>query len=54
MPLAMFPAIPPEYIALPAKLDACENLSHREKARVFVMVKTKAIAIDKSVLSAKK
>ena len=36
--------MPPECIALEAKFDAWLNLSHREKARVFVMVRTNAIA----------
>lgn len=44
MLLAMLPArLPPER-ALPAKLDAWLNLSHREKARVFIIVRISAIA----------
>ena len=37
-------AMPPEYMALEAKLDAWLNLSQREKASVLVMVRTRAIA----------
>lgn len=43
MPLAMLPARPPEYRALPAMLDAWLNLSHLEKAMAFMMVRTKAM-----------
>lgn len=39
----MLPARPPEYIALPARPDAWLNLSQREKARVLVIVSTRAI-----------
>lgn len=46
MPLAMFPASPVVEKAVPAMLDAWLNLSHREKARELVMVKTIAIAIN--------
>ena len=42
--LAMFPARPEEPNALPARFEAWLNLSHREKARLLVMVKTRAIA----------
>lgn len=42
MLLAMLVAmLPPK--ALPAMLDAWLNLSHREKARVFIMVSTRAM-----------
>lgn len=44
MLLAMLPARLPEYSALPARFDAWLNLSHREKARVLVMVRMRAIA----------
>ncbi|EDO02311.1 hypothetical protein SS1G_04787 [Sclerotinia sclerotiorum 1980 UF-70] len=43
--LAILPAIPEPYIALPAKFDACPNLSHLENANVFVTVKLNAITI---------
>jgi hypothetical protein len=46
IPLATFPAIPPEYSALPAIFDACPNLSHLEKASVFVIVRLSAITIQ--------
>lgn len=42
-PPARFLAIPPEYMALEARLDAWLNLSQREKARVFVIVRTRAM-----------
>lgn len=45
MLLAILPARLPEYNALPAMFDAWLNLSQREKARVFVMVRARAIAI---------
>lgn len=45
MLLARLVAMLPELKALPAKLDAWLNLSHLEKARVFVIVRTSAIAI---------
>lgn len=35
--------MPPEYIALEARLEAWLNLSHRENAKVFVMVRMSAI-----------
>ncbi len=44
MLLAMFPAMLLLLKAVPARFDAWLNLSHREKARVLVMVKTSAIA----------
>ena len=44
MLLAMLPARLPEYNALPAILDAWLNLSQRENARVFVIVRARAIA----------
>jgi len=37
-------AKPPEFSARLAKVDACPNLSHLEKAMVFVIVNTNAIA----------
>jgi len=37
--------MPPEYMALDARLEAWLNLSQREKARVFVIVKVSAIAV---------
>ncbi|KAL8687407.1 MAG: hypothetical protein Q9218_006406 [Villophora microphyllina] len=37
--------MPPEYMALEAKLDAWLNLSQREKARVFVMVRMRAMTM---------
>jgi hypothetical protein len=40
---AMFPAKFPLRNELPARLDAWLNLSHREKASVFIIVKTRAI-----------
>ncbi|KAB8302456.1 hypothetical protein EYC80_005864 [Monilinia laxa] len=33
--LAILPAIPEEYMALPARFDACPNLSHLEKAKRY-------------------
>lgn len=39
----MFLAMPPEYMALEARLDAWLNLSQREKARVFVIVRMRAM-----------
>lgn len=51
MPLAMFPASPVVEKAVPAMLDAWLNLSHREKAKELVMVKTIAIAIMKNNVS---
>lgn len=45
MLLARLPAMLLEYRALPAMLEAWLNLSQREKARLFVMVKTMAMAI---------
>ena len=44
IPPARLLANPPEYIALEAKFDAWLNLSHLEKATVFVIVRTSAIA----------
>ena len=46
IPPAKLLAIPPEYMALEARLDAWLNLSHREKARVFVIVRTSAMTAD--------
>lgn len=43
IPVAKLLAMPPESIADPARFDACPNLSHREKARVFVIVRLRAI-----------
>lgn len=45
MPLAMFPAMPVAEKAPPAMLDAWLNLSQRENAREFVIVRASAIAI---------
>lgn len=42
-PPAIFLANPPEYIALDARFSAWLNLSQRENANVFVIVKTSAI-----------
>ena len=47
IPVAMDPARLLEYRAEPARLDAWLNLSHREKARLFVMLRTSAIATSK-------
>jgi antitoxin (DNA-binding transcriptional repressor) of toxin-antitoxin stability system len=47
--LAILPARLPEYRALPAIFEAWLNLSQREKARVFVTVRTRAIAIIKGM-----
>ena len=44
IPPARLLANPPEYIALEAKFEAWLNLSHLEKATVFVIVRTSAIA----------
>lgn len=44
MPLAMLPAIPVAEKAPPAMLDAWLNLSHRENAREFVIVRANAMA----------
>ena len=43
MLLAMLPARLPVPKAVPAMLEALLNLSHREKARVFMIVRTRAI-----------
>jgi hypothetical protein len=43
MPPATFLASPPVFNALPAKFDACPNLSHLENASVFVTVKLSAM-----------
>lgn len=45
MPVATLLAKPPEDNALPAMLDAWPNLSHLEKASVFVIVKLNATAM---------
>jgi len=45
IPVATLLAKPPEYNAPPAILDACPNLSHLEKASVFVTVKLSAITM---------
>lgn len=45
IPPARLLAMPPEYMALDARLEAWLNLSQREKARVFVIVKVSAIAV---------
>lgn len=44
-PPATVLAILPEYRALPAKFEACPNLSHLENAKVFVIVRLKAMTI---------
>jgi len=49
MPPAMFRAIPLEYMALEARFDAWLNLSQREKATVFVMVRMSAMTVGKVV-----
>ena len=51
IPPARLLAIPPEYIALEARFDAWLNLSHREKARVLVIVRTNAIAAAPALIS---
>jgi hypothetical protein len=43
IPPATFLAIPLVFNALPAKFDACPNLSHLEKASVLVIVKLNAM-----------
>jgi hypothetical protein len=43
IPPATFLARPPVFNALPAKFDACPNLSHLENASVFVTVKLNAM-----------
>lgn len=45
MLLARLPARLPEYRALPARFEAWLNLSQREKARLFVIVRVRAMAI---------
>lgn len=45
---AIFPGMLPK--AVPASEDAWLNLSHLEKATVFVIVKTKAMTVIESVL----
>ena len=47
MLLAMLPARFVEPSALPAKLEAWLNLSQREKARVFITVRTSAMTAGK-------
>jgi hypothetical protein len=49
MLLAMLPARLPELKALPARLEAWLNLSHREKASVFMIVKTSAMTVEFSI-----
>ena len=49
MPPARFLARPEPYMAFEAKPVAWLNLSHREKARVFVMVRTSAITETKTL-----
>jgi hypothetical protein len=46
IPPAIFLASPLEYMALEARLDAWLNLSQREKATVFVMVRMRAITVE--------
>ena len=48
IPPAILLAIPLPYIALLAKLLAWLNLSHRENATVFVMVRTSAMTTRES------
>lgn len=50
MPEAIVPARPPVDSAEPAKFDAWPNLSHLEKASVFVTVKLSAITKIISIL----
>jgi hypothetical protein len=45
MPPAKFLAIPDPYMAFEAKPVAWLNLSHLEKASVFVMVRTSAMTV---------
>lgn len=47
MLLAMLPARLPVPKALPARLEAWLNLSQREKARVFIIVRTRAMTSEK-------
>lgn len=48
-PPATLLANPPPYMALDAIFDAWLNLSQRENASVFVMVRTRAMAIETAV-----
>ncbi len=48
MLVAMLPAMLLLLKADPARFDAWLNLSHREKARVLVIVKTRAIAREEA------
>jgi len=50
--VAMLPAMLPELSALPAMLDAWPNLSHREKARLLVMVKISAMTVLSAIMLA--
>lgn len=46
IPPARLLAMPPEYMALEARLEAWLNLSQREKASVFVIVRMRAMTRD--------
>jgi hypothetical protein len=45
IPPATFLAMPPDRSALPARFDAWLNLSAREKARVFVAERDRAMTV---------
>lgn len=49
--VAMLPARFPLEKALPARLEAWLNLSQREKARLLVMVRTRAMATPYHLVS---
>lgn len=51
MLLAMLPAKFVVPRALPARLEAWLNLSHREKASVFIIVSTRAITMNHDILA---
>jgi hypothetical protein len=51
MLLARLPARLPVPKALLAMLEALLNLSHREKARVFMMVRTRAITSNQVLVA---
>jgi len=53
IPPATFLAIPLVFSALPAKFDACPNLSHLEKASVFVIVKLNAMTTRVNQINSK-
>ena len=46
---AMVPARFPPEKALPARFEAWLNLSHREKARVFMIVRTRAMTCEEEL-----